>query len=190
MCATSRKYLDGIWAHHAALTQQLQDYADRDTAEKASMLAESKALLERAELAEQKARHVELVEQEKDWLALENLSLQRQVTSLQQEAENQWPVRKKEFLKSPEFKVFCSDKALTFFEKSFQGCLDQFRVNGYSEADHPAVFLDVDKALQDLPENGEVSGTEEDAREEGEPKSNSLSEFSICNFHCNGTWKF
>lgn len=90
------------------------------------------------------------------------------MVSLQQEAENQWPERKEEFLKPTEFKVVCSDKALEFFE---QGCLDQFRANGYSETDHPASFLDVEKALEALPEDGEISVAEHNVGDDAEPKN-------------------
>lgn len=60
MCVSSRKDLDDVWARHAALTQQLQAFADRVAVKKASLVAESKALLERAELTEQKAQRIEL----------------------------------------------------------------------------------------------------------------------------------
>ncbi|KZV14436.1 pentatricopeptide repeat-containing protein [Dorcoceras hygrometricum] len=38
----------------------------------------------------------------------------------------------------------------------FNGCLAQFRANGYSKTEHPAPFLSVLKALEDMPEEGEV----------------------------------
>lgn len=66
-------------------------------------------------------------------------------------------------MKSPEFEVHYSGKALAFFEQGFQVYLDQFRANGYSKAEHPASFLYVYKALEALPEEGDVPGTEEAA---------------------------
>ncbi|KZV49752.1 hypothetical protein F511_07303 [Dorcoceras hygrometricum] len=45
------------------------------------------------------------------------------------------------------------------FEQGFNGCLAQFRANGYSETEHPTPFLSVLKALEDLPEEGEVGSS-------------------------------
>lgn len=71
---SSRKDMYDVWARHAALMQLLQNFVDRTAVEK----AESKVAVERAELAEKKAlERAELAEQEKDRLALGNMSLQR-----------------------------------------------------------------------------------------------------------------
>lgn len=128
-------------------------------------MAESKVIVERAELAEQKAlKLAKLADQEKDLLAVENLSLQ-------QEAEVFWMGKKEEFLNSHEFDFLCLEKALAFFEQGFKSYFDQFRAHGYSEAENPDFFLDVDKALEALPKEGEVPGTKEAIRERSGPKS-------------------
>ncbi|KZV18897.1 hypothetical protein F511_23330 [Dorcoceras hygrometricum] len=58
------------------------------------------------------------------------------------------------------------DEDLHLFKKGFDGCLAQFRANGYSEEEHPASFLDVEQALVDMPEDEDAeegsSGREED----------------------------
>ncbi|KZV19133.1 hypothetical protein F511_41946 [Dorcoceras hygrometricum] len=41
----------------------------------------------------------------------------------------------------------------------FNRCLAKFRANGYSETEHPTPFLSVLKALEDLPEEGEVESS-------------------------------
>ncbi|KZV55930.1 hypothetical protein F511_20752 [Dorcoceras hygrometricum] len=39
--------------------------------------------------------------------------------------------------------------------EGFEGCLAQFRANGFSEEEYPASFLDVEQALADMPEDQE-----------------------------------
>ncbi|KZV23608.1 hypothetical protein F511_24017 [Dorcoceras hygrometricum] len=63
----------------------------------------------------------------------ENRALQAEVDRWKGEAENSWELGKEKFLQSKGFKVLCSGKALTFFEKGFDGCLAQFRESGYTE---------------------------------------------------------
>ncbi|KZV51287.1 hypothetical protein F511_05628 [Dorcoceras hygrometricum] len=41
----------------------------------------------------------------------------------------------------------------------FNGCLAQFRANGYSKEEHSASFLDVEQALADMPEESEESSS-------------------------------
>lgn len=105
--------------------QHLQTIEASAAEEMTSLVAESKAAMEKAGQAERKALELaKLAEQETDWLSLENLDLQSQVVILQQGAEDLWLVKKEEFLKSTKFEVLYSGKALTFFEQGFQGCLD------------------------------------------------------------------
>ncbi|KZV33901.1 protein trichome birefringence-like, partial [Dorcoceras hygrometricum] len=71
--------------------------------------------------------------------------------------ETSWRFDKEKFLKSSEFETLCSEKTSFFFEHRFNGCLDQFRANGYSEKEHPNSLLDVMRALKDIPEEAEVA---------------------------------
>ncbi|KZV54789.1 hypothetical protein F511_04411 [Dorcoceras hygrometricum] len=48
---------------------------------------------------------------------------------------------------------------LGLFEQGFNGCLAQFRANGYSKEEHPDSFLDVEQALVDMPEESEESSS-------------------------------
>ncbi|KZV51709.1 hypothetical protein F511_13121 [Dorcoceras hygrometricum] len=75
------------------------------------------------------------------------------VERLKVEAENSWQIEKEKFLQSKEFNILCSGRASVFFKKGFDGCLAQFRANGYPEEEHPALFLDVEQALADMPED-------------------------------------
>ncbi|KZV06652.1 putative LRR receptor-like serine/threonine-protein kinase [Dorcoceras hygrometricum] len=95
----------------------------------------------------------------------ENKALQAEVDKWKVEAANSWELGKEKFLQSKEFRVLCSGKALAFFEKGFDGCLAQFRESGYTEEEHPASFLDVERAMANFPddeeEEGSISGREE-----------------------------
>ncbi|KZV58710.1 hypothetical protein F511_31859 [Dorcoceras hygrometricum] len=55
-----------------------------------------------------------------------------------------------------------------FFEQGFNGCLAQVRANGYSEEEHHALFLDVEQAFADMPED-EDSEEGSSGREEAPP---------------------
>ncbi|KZV28759.1 hypothetical protein F511_29237 [Dorcoceras hygrometricum] len=90
----------------------------------------------------------------------ENRALQAEVDRWKGEVENSWELGKEKFLQSKEFKFLCSGKALTFFEKGFDGCLAQFRESGYTEEEHPAPFLDMERALASMSDD-------EDAEEDG-----------------------
>ncbi|KZV50044.1 structural maintenance of chromosomes protein 2-2 [Dorcoceras hygrometricum] len=85
--------------------------------------------------------------------------IEEKIKRMQEEAEETWRKRKEDFLKSSELDKLCSSRALSFFQHGFNGCLAQFRANGYSEAEHPASFLSVLKALEDLPEEGKVESS-------------------------------
>ncbi|KZV56016.1 sphingosine-1-phosphate lyase [Dorcoceras hygrometricum] len=93
-----------------------------------------------------------------DQTAMEALAthFMQEMRKMQEEAEAIWVKRKEDFLESSDFGELCSTRALSFFEQGFNGCLAQFRANGYSEAEHPAPFLSFLKALEDMPEEGEV----------------------------------
>lgn len=62
MYASSKKDLDNVWACYAVLTRQLQDFADRNIAEKEILMAELKEVGDKAELAEEKAQRTDLAE--------------------------------------------------------------------------------------------------------------------------------
>ncbi|KZV26739.1 hypothetical protein F511_20908 [Dorcoceras hygrometricum] len=74
---------------------------------------------------------------------------------------------KEDFLKSPEFDSLLAKKAWGYFKDGFWGCLAQFRSNGYSEEEHPASFLDLQQALENLG-NDDDAEDEEEEQEEGE----------------------
>ncbi|KZV30018.1 hypothetical protein F511_24801 [Dorcoceras hygrometricum] len=98
----------------------------------------------------------------------ENKALQAEVEKWKDEAANSWELGKEKFLQSKEFRVLCSGKALAFFEKGFDGCLAQFRESGYTEEEHPASFLDVERVLANLPDDEEEEGSSS-GREEAPP---------------------
>ncbi|KZV31768.1 hypothetical protein F511_00572 [Dorcoceras hygrometricum] len=74
---------------------------------------------------------------------------------------------KKDFLKSPEFDSLLAKKAWRYFKDGFWGCLAQFRSNGYSEEEHPASFLNLQQALENLGDDDDDEDEEEE-QEEGE----------------------
>ncbi|KZV25837.1 hypothetical protein F511_28947 [Dorcoceras hygrometricum] len=74
---------------------------------------------------------------------------------------------KEDFLKSPEFDSVLAKKAWGYFKDGFWGCLAQFRSNGYSEEEHPASFLNLQQALENLGDD-EDAEDEEEEQEEGE----------------------
>ncbi|KZV48912.1 hypothetical protein F511_09700 [Dorcoceras hygrometricum] len=74
---------------------------------------------------------------------------------------------KEDFLKSPEFDSLLEKKAWGYFKDGFWGCLAQFRSNGYSEEEHPASFLNLQQALENLGDDDDAEDEEEE-QEEGE----------------------
>ncbi|KZV37539.1 hypothetical protein F511_43096 [Dorcoceras hygrometricum] len=68
---------------------------------------------------------------------------------------------KEDFLKSPEFDSLLAKKAWGYFKDGFWGCLAQFRSNGYSEEEHPASFLDLQQAVDDLGDDDDAEDEEE-----------------------------
>ncbi|KZV27888.1 hypothetical protein F511_26224 [Dorcoceras hygrometricum] len=129
----TRRSMEGMLTRQDGLMKQLEEMRAISDKEKESMLLE-------LEISRSQSLHLEK----------ENKALHSEVEKLKGEAENSWELEKEKFLQSKEFKIQCSGKALAFFEKGFDGCLAQFRANGYSEEEHPAPFLDVERALEDM----------------------------------------
>ncbi|KZV17540.1 hypothetical protein F511_19159 [Dorcoceras hygrometricum] len=57
--------------------------------------------------------------------------------------------------------------------RGFEGCVAQFRDKSYSEEEHPDSFLNVARALEDMPEEDEEA--DEEGEEEDDADANSLS---------------
>ncbi|KZV44480.1 Kinesin 3 isoform 1 [Dorcoceras hygrometricum] len=140
--------MDEMLEIHEGLMKQLTEIRANNDKEKDKMVLELEA--SRAEAQSSKAEAL-LVEEK-------NKALQAEVERWKSEAKNSWVIGKEKFLQSKEFKVLCSGKALDFFEKGFDGCLAQFKESGYTEEEHPAPFLDVERAL-------EAMSDDEDAEE-------------------------
>ncbi|KZV17904.1 hypothetical protein F511_06831 [Dorcoceras hygrometricum] len=82
--------------------------------------------------------------------------IQVEKQKMKEDAKASWARRKEDFLNSSEFDEMCSSKAMALFEHGFNGCLAQFRANGYSETGHPTPFMSILQAMEDMPEEGEV----------------------------------
>ncbi|XP_075521109.1 LOW QUALITY PROTEIN: uncharacterized protein LOC142554311 [Primulina tabacum] len=153
-CAQANsEILEDVLAHHDELTKQLRDIKSEHNEKLQSLHQSVQDRLKESEL--------------------ETLLLKEEAQEQEVEAEGTWARKKEEFLQSPEFVGICAGKAVAYFEEGFKGCLAQFRANGYSEADHPASFLDSDKALEDMPEECEVSdqGDQADDEEAADPQT-------------------
>ncbi|KZV40405.1 hypothetical protein F511_10808 [Dorcoceras hygrometricum] len=143
--------MDGVLQEHGGLMKQLEEIRanhDKESEEMALKLESSRTRALRAEE--------------------ENKALQAEVDKWKDEAANSWELGKEKFLQSKEFRILCSGKALAFFEKGFDECLAQFRESGYTEEEHPASFLDVERALANLPDDEEEEGSSS-GREEAPP---------------------
>ncbi|KZV51402.1 hypothetical protein F511_20566 [Dorcoceras hygrometricum] len=127
---SSKQSLDEILVQHDKLMRELEDVHGASDAEKISL---------------------------DDKLTISKAS--EEMKKMKGEVEATWEKRKDDFLKSSEFDRLCSAKALSFFEKGFNGCLAQFRDNGYLDTEHPTSFLSILKALEDFPEEGEVESS-------------------------------
>ncbi|KZV49664.1 Embryo defective 3006 isoform 1 [Dorcoceras hygrometricum] len=92
----------------------------------------------------------------------ENKTLQAEVERLKGEVENSWHLGKEKFLQYKEFDTLCSGRASVFFKEGFNGFLAQFMANGYSEEEHPALFLDVEQALADMPEESDEGSSDQE----------------------------
>ncbi|KZV23527.1 hypothetical protein F511_36603 [Dorcoceras hygrometricum] len=88
-----------------------------------------------------------------------------EIGRLRTEAAEAWGLGKEEFLKSSEFNDLCMKRSLDYFKSGFQSCVAQFRANGYSEEEHPAPFLSMARAVEELPNDEEeaADGADEDA---------------------------
>ncbi|KZV56013.1 hypothetical protein F511_12712 [Dorcoceras hygrometricum] len=143
--------MDGVIQEHEGLMKQLEEIQANHEKESEEMALELESSRTRAFRAEE-----------------ENKALQAEVDKWKDEAANSWELGKEKFLQSKEFRVLCSVKALAFFEKGFDGCLAQFRESGYTEEEHPVSFLDVERALANLPDDEEEEGSSS-GREEAPP---------------------
>ncbi|KZV56670.1 hypothetical protein F511_40303 [Dorcoceras hygrometricum] len=160
---TKRSY-DGVLGRHDALMKQLEDIQAKENVEKESLSAELESA--RAEAQTLKAQ-VQTMETQVQSLETQVQSLEAraqcseeesklhlaEVEKLQKERANSWALEKEKFLKSKDFDSLCLKKAVMYFDKGFDGCLAQFRANGYSEEEHVASFLDVEQTLADMPED-------------------------------------
>ncbi|KZV51601.1 hypothetical protein F511_25600 [Dorcoceras hygrometricum] len=143
---SSRRSLDDVMAKHDKLMKEIEDVRGASDAEKKYLdqkIAASEASVMRLQEEMKKVRE----------------KAEEKVKKVQEEAEAAWEKRKEDFLKSAEFDRLCATRALSFFQKGFNGCLAQNRDNGYSEAEHPFYFLDVLKSVEALPDDGEVESS-------------------------------
>ncbi|KZV20027.1 hypothetical protein F511_15270 [Dorcoceras hygrometricum] len=140
---SSKRSLNDVMAKHDKLMKEIEEVRGASDAEKRSIeqkLTDSEASIIRLQEEMKKAGE----------------EAEEKIKRAQEEAEASWEKRKEDFLKSDEFDRLCSTRALSFFQQGFDGCLDQIRDNGYSEAEHPFSFLDVLKSLEALPDDGEA----------------------------------
>ncbi|KZV51827.1 hypothetical protein F511_11204 [Dorcoceras hygrometricum] len=161
--------VEAAWAEEARATEvhraALETRELRLEAEKAALLSEKKAL----------AIEKEALEAEKGEMRTEldetKARAEEEVGRLRSEAINAWDLSKEEFLKSSEFDTLCAKKALGYFKVGFAGCVAQFRANGYSEEEHSAPFLDVKKALMEMPDENEEAEEEEGEEDASEDEA-------------------
>ncbi|KZV26652.1 hypothetical protein F511_15817 [Dorcoceras hygrometricum] len=155
---TKRSY-DGVLGRHEVLLKQLEEIQTKENAEKESLTAELELARAEAQTYKAKAQSLETQVQSLDARAqcAEEESKLRlaEVEKLQEERANSWALEKEKFLKSKDFDSLCLKKAVMYFDKGFEGCLAQFRANGFSEEEYPTSFLDVEQALADMPEDQE-----------------------------------
>ncbi|KZV45397.1 premnaspirodiene oxygenase-like [Dorcoceras hygrometricum] len=143
---SSRRSLDDVMVKHDKLMKDIEDVRGAFDAEKKSLeqkLAASEASVTRLQEDMKKAGE----------------EAEEKIKKVQEEVETAWEKKKEDFLKSDEFDRLCATRALSFFQKGFDGCLAQIRDNGYSEAEYPFYFLDVLKSLEALPDDGETKSS-------------------------------
>ncbi|KZV57225.1 hypothetical protein F511_07866 [Dorcoceras hygrometricum] len=155
---TKRSY-DGVLGRHEVLLKQLEEIQTKENVEKESLTAELESARAEAQTYKAKVQSLEIQVQSLDARAhcAEEESKLRliEVEKLQEERANSWALEKEKFLKSKDFDSLCLNKAVMYFDKGFEGCLAQFRANGFSEEEYPASFLNVEQALADMPEDKE-----------------------------------
>ncbi|KZV34007.1 hypothetical protein F511_02780 [Dorcoceras hygrometricum] len=145
---TNRKKFDEAMGRHAEMVARLEELEVLRAQDEVVAATQRKEL--EAELAA-----------EKEARAAEKQALRAELERANARAERV----KEDFLKSPEFDSLLAKKAWGYFKDGFWGCLAQFRSNGYSEEEHPASFLDLQQALENL---GDDEDAEEEEHEEGE----------------------
>ncbi|KZV45177.1 hypothetical protein F511_11777 [Dorcoceras hygrometricum] len=132
---TKRSY-DGVLGRHEALLKQLEEIQTKGNVEKEYLTTELEAARAEAQIYKSQAQSLETQVQ----------SLEIQVQSLDARArcvEEEGKLRLAEVER----------KAAMYFDKGFEGCLAEFRVNGYPEEEHPASFLVVEHAFVNMPED-------------------------------------
>ncbi|KZV29868.1 golgin subfamily B member 1-like [Dorcoceras hygrometricum] len=169
--------------NHAELTAQLEELKDIRAQEKKASEAVQEAL--RAQLvAEKRARasEEESLRTELE-VALEGKTIveaelketrtrtAKEIEHLRAEVDNARTIGKEEFLKSPEFDRLLVKKSVAYFKSGFDGAVAQFRTNGFPEEEFPAPFLDMKKALREMPD-GPVEEEKEEEEEVGETSGN------------------
>ncbi|KZV39411.1 pyruvate kinase [Dorcoceras hygrometricum] len=149
----SRRKFDEAMGRHAEMVARLEELEVLRAQDEVVAAAQRRGL--EAELAtEKEARAAE--------------TRAREALGAELERANARAERAKEdFLKSPEFDFLLAKKAWGYFKDGFWGCLPQFRSNGYSEEEHPASFLDLQQALENLGDDDDAEDEEEE-QEEGE----------------------
>ncbi|XP_073057606.1 uncharacterized protein [Primulina eburnea] len=140
----SARSMNDILARHGELTQRIRALKAEHDDELHGVRCELEGSQDRLKVAEQKIRDLEEAARKRE-----------------EEDDVIWARKQAEFIQSSDFDRLCAGKAAVYFEEGFKGCLAQFRANGYSAADHPASFLDSSKALDAMPEEGELSQPED-----------------------------
>ncbi|KZV30657.1 hypothetical protein F511_12930 [Dorcoceras hygrometricum] len=188
---STRQSFDEVMEHHTELEMQLEELEATRGQENRAAEAQKEAL-EALLAAEKAARAAEkeasaakkrALEAELETTYAERAALKVELSGtkgraeddigrLRSEAENAWGLGKEEFLKSFEFDDLCTKKSLAYFKNGFEGCVAQFKANGYSEEEHPAPFLSVARALEELPEEDEEEIGEEDEEDASGDEAN------------------
>ncbi|KZV15701.1 myosin heavy chain-related protein [Dorcoceras hygrometricum] len=143
---STRQSFDEVMEHHTELEMQLEVEKAARAAEKEASAAEKKVM--GAELDETKAR------------------AEAEIRRLRSEAANAWDLGKEDFLNSSEFDDLCTKKSLDYFRSGFEGCVAQFRANGYFEEEHATPFLSLAVALEYLPEEDDEEANDDDEEDD------------------------
>ncbi|KZV07016.1 hypothetical protein F511_45503 [Dorcoceras hygrometricum] len=146
----SRRKFDEAMGRHAEMVARLEELEALRAQDEVVAAAQRREL--EAELAA-----------EKEARAAEKRALGAELERANARAERV----KEDFLKSPEFDSLPAKKSWGYFKDGFWGCLAQFRSNGYSKEEHPASFLDLQQALENLGDDDNAEDEEEEP-EEGE----------------------
>ncbi|KZV34484.1 hypothetical protein F511_20412 [Dorcoceras hygrometricum] len=144
--------------------------------ERASLLAEKKALATEKEALGAKKEAIRseldaaLVKKTVVEVELDETKARaaEEIERLKGEATHVWDLGKEEFLKSSEFDNLCAKKSVAFFKTGFESCVAQFRANGYSKEEHPAPFLSVRRALEELPDDDEEANEEDEEEDDAD----------------------